>query len=244
MYIRVYIILLDSGKWLDVLDETFSKQMQHVSKEFHPLRLAIYLPIHHYGGGLRPHPQQWGPHLAAPHCRGFQNGGCGDKWRDKVDDTFLKHFAIVSKMLHSLHLSIYLPIHHYGGGLRPPPQQWGLPSAAPHRCGFHSGGWGDEWLDTMDESFLKQLQNVSKAFHPFDLAIYLTIHHCGVHNSGWPPKAAPTVVEAAEGCLHNGGWWDKLQDKVDETCLKHFTTVSETCHPFYPGIDRCPENLR
>ena len=30
------------------------------------------------------------------------NGGWGDKWLDKVDETFLKHFAIDSKMFHPL----------------------------------------------------------------------------------------------------------------------------------------------
>ena len=70
-------------------------------------------------------------------------------------------------------------------------------------------GGGGKWLDKVDETFLKQLQNVSKTFHPLHLAIYLPIHHYGIHNSGGPPKAAPTVVEAAEGRLHIGGWGDK-----------------------------------
>ena len=44
-----------------------------------------------------------------------------------------------------------------------------------------------------------------------DSAIYgtinLTIHHYGFHNSGAGAESArPTVVEAAEGRLHNGGW--------------------------------------
>ena len=66
-----------------------------------------------------------------------------------------------------------------------------------------------KWLDKVHAKFLKQLQNVSKTFHPLHLAIYLPIHHYGIHNSGGPPKAAPTVVEAAEGRLHIGGWGDK-----------------------------------
>ena len=56
------------------------------------------------------------------------------------------------------------------------------------------------------ETLLNQLQNVSKTFRPLYLVIYLPITHYGIHNSGGPPKAAPTVVEAAEGRLHNGGW--------------------------------------
>ena len=35
----------------------------------------------------------------------------------------------------------------------------------------------------------------------------LSIHHYGFHNSGAGAEGArPTVVEAAEGRLHNGGW--------------------------------------
>ena len=83
------------------------EQLQNVSKAFHPLYLAIYLPIHHYGGGLRPPPQQWGPPLAALHCCGFHNGGWGVKWLDIVDETFLKHFANVSNTLHPLDPAIY-----------------------------------------------------------------------------------------------------------------------------------------
>ena len=46
----VYIILyLDSCEWLDKVNETFLEHLQNVSKLFHPLCLAIYLPIHHYG---------------------------------------------------------------------------------------------------------------------------------------------------------------------------------------------------
>ena len=37
--------------------------------------------------------------------------------------------------------------------------------------------------------------------------INLTIHHYGFHNSGAGAEGArPTVVEAAEGRLHIGGW--------------------------------------
>ena len=96
------------GKWLDKMDETFWKQLQDVSKTFHPLYLAIYLPIHHYGGGLRPpFPQQWELPSEAPRCCGFHNGGWRDKWLDKVDETFLKHVAIVSNTLHQLYPTIY-----------------------------------------------------------------------------------------------------------------------------------------
>ena len=35
----------------------------------------------------------------------------------------------------------------------------------------------------------------------------LPIHHYGFHNSGAGAEGArPTVVEVAEGLLHNGGW--------------------------------------
>ena len=44
------------GKWLDQVDEMCLKQLQKLSKMFHPLYLAISLPIHHYGGGLRRPP--------------------------------------------------------------------------------------------------------------------------------------------------------------------------------------------
>ena len=44
------------GKWLDKVDETFLKRLQNVSKTFHALYLAIYLPIHQYGDGLRRPP--------------------------------------------------------------------------------------------------------------------------------------------------------------------------------------------
>ena len=37
----------------------------------------------------------------------------------------------------------------------------------------------------------------------------LSIHHYGFHNSGAGAEGArPTIVEAAEGRLHNGGWKD------------------------------------
>ena len=58
-----------------------------------------------------------------------------------------------------------------------------------------------EWLDEVDETFLRQLQNVSEAFHPLDLAIHLPIQHCGIHNSGRPsllwrrPKAASILLD-------------------------------------------------
>jgi hypothetical protein len=49
--------ILESCKRLDKVNEKCSTQLQHVSKVFHPLFLAIYLPIHHYGihnsGGRR-----------------------------------------------------------------------------------------------------------------------------------------------------------------------------------------------
>ena len=48
-----------------------------------------------------------GPPSAAPHCCGFHNGGWGDKWLEKVDETLLKHVAIVSKTFHQLHPAIY-----------------------------------------------------------------------------------------------------------------------------------------
>ena len=90
----------------------------------------------------------------------------------------------------------------------------------------------------MGETLLNQLQNVSKTFRPLYLVIYLPIHHYGIHNSGGPPKAAPTVVEAAKGRLHIVGWEDEWLDQVDETLLKHFAIVSKTFHPLYPAIYR------
>ena len=54
------------------------------------------------------------------------------------------------------------------------------------------------WVDKVDETCLEQLQNVSKMCHPHYLTMYLPIHHYGIHK--WRlPKAAPTVVEAADG---------------------------------------------
>ena len=57
-----------------------------------------------------------------------------------------------------------------------------------------------EWLDKVDETFLRQLQNVSKAFHPLDLAIHLPIQHYGIHSSGGggrrpPPSAASITLD-------------------------------------------------
>ena len=52
----------------------------------------------HYSGG---------PPSAAPHCCGFHNGGWGVKWLEKVDETLLKHVAIVSKTFHQLYPAIY-----------------------------------------------------------------------------------------------------------------------------------------
>ena len=51
---------------LNEVDETFPKQLQHVAKVFDPPFLAIFLRIHHYGGGLRPAPQQWGAAFSGP----------------------------------------------------------------------------------------------------------------------------------------------------------------------------------
>ena len=48
-------------------------------------------------------------------------------------------------------------------------------------------------------------------------------------------RRPPTVVEAAEGRLHNGGWGDKWLEKVDETLLKHVAIVSKTFHQLYPA---------
>ena len=42
-------LILDSGDWLDKVDESILRQLQNVSKAFHPLYPTIYLPIHHYG---------------------------------------------------------------------------------------------------------------------------------------------------------------------------------------------------
>ena len=59
-------LILDSGEWLDEVDETFLRQLQNVSEAFHPLDLAIHLPIQQYGGGLRPPPQQRGAAFGGP----------------------------------------------------------------------------------------------------------------------------------------------------------------------------------
>ena len=56
--------------------------------------------------------------MAAPHCCGFHDGGWGEKWLDKVDETFLKAFAIVSNTFHQLDLAIYH--HRRGGGVTHP----------------------------------------------------------------------------------------------------------------------------
>jgi hypothetical protein len=47
----------------------------------------------------------------------------------------------------------------------------------------------------------------------------------------WPP----TVVEAAEDRLHDGGWGDTWLEKVYETLLKHVAFVSNTFHQLYPA---------
>ena len=61
----LFISLLENSKWLDRVDETFSKQLQHVSKVFHQLFLTINLPsrrygIHNSGGAAEGgHPLLW-----------------------------------------------------------------------------------------------------------------------------------------------------------------------------------------
>ena len=69
----------------------------------------------------------------------LHNGGWGEKWLDKVDETFLKAFAIVSKTFHQLDLAIY---HHRRGGGHPPPQ--GTAAAGrvypPHSTAAAAGG--------------------------------------------------------------------------------------------------------
>ena len=37
----------------------------------------------------------------------LHNGGWGEKWLDEVYETFLKHFAIVSKVFHPFHAAIH-----------------------------------------------------------------------------------------------------------------------------------------
>ena len=91
---------LDSGKWLDTNDELFLKQLQNAKKTFHQLYLAFYPPILHYG--IHSH---GGPPKAAPHC--LLNGGCRNKWLDNVDETLLKHVAIISKTFNFLDPAIY-----------------------------------------------------------------------------------------------------------------------------------------
>ena len=96
-------LILDSGKWLDKVDETFSRQLQHVSKAFHPLYLAVHLPIQHHGGGLRRRP----PTVVEAAKGRLHNVGWEDEWLDQVDETFLKHCGIVAKMLDPFCPAIY-----------------------------------------------------------------------------------------------------------------------------------------
>ena len=49
-------------------------------------------------------------------------------------------------------------------------------------------------------------------------------------------RRPPTVVEAAEGRLHNGGWGDEWLEKVDKTLLKYVAIVPKTFHQLYPAI--------
>ena len=45
---------LDSTKWPDKRDKLFWETFAKCFKNVHPLYLAMYLPIHHRGGGRRP----------------------------------------------------------------------------------------------------------------------------------------------------------------------------------------------
>ena len=49
-------------------------------------------------------------------------------------------------------------------------------------------------------------------------------------------RRPPTVVEAAEGRLHNGGWGDEWLEKVDKTLLKYVAIASKAFHQLYPAI--------
>ena len=52
-------------------------------------------------------------------------------------DTYSMHICICFRYV------CRIPIPHNGGGLRPPPQQWGgRLRRPPHCCGIHYGGWG------------------------------------------------------------------------------------------------------
>ena len=57
-----------------------------------------------------------------------------------------------------------------------------------------------EWLDNVDDTLLKQLQNVSNTFHPQYLAVNLPVHHYGIHNSGGPPTSAASIM--VDGEIH------------------------------------------
>ena len=58
------------------------------------------------------------------------------------------------------------------------------------------GGYLDsgKWLDKAEEMCLKQLGNISKAFHLLYLAIYLPIHNYGTHNSGGRLRRLPLLL--------------------------------------------------
>ena len=73
---------------------------------------------------------------------------------------------------------------------------------APHCCGFHSGGWGDKWLDKADETLLKHFAIVSKTFIHFiqPFTATATGEGCtlpqGTAAAGWvyfPHSTAPAV---------------------------------------------------
>ena len=111
------------------MDEWCLEQLQNVSKTFHPHYLAIYLPIRHYGGGLR-----YSRRGRRSGC-GFHIGGWGDKSLNKVDERFLKHFPIVSNTFLPLYPAIYrcLDTLHQNPYLEPS----GGTQEAPRR---HPGG--------------------------------------------------------------------------------------------------------
>ena len=59
--------------------------------------------------------------------------------------------TIVGARYGRIYCTIYgttnLAIHQYGGGLRPPPPQWGGRLRRPPHCGgIHNGGWRDWWF--------------------------------------------------------------------------------------------------
>ena len=104
-------LTLDRGKWLDKANETCLKYLQHVSKTFHPLYLATISPATISKattvGGCQRRPPSVVEAAVEPAAGRLYNGGVGDKRLDTMNETFLKHSAIVSNICHPLYPAIY-----------------------------------------------------------------------------------------------------------------------------------------